>query len=218
MADIDNKFFPEIPVLERAQVVLASGSPRRKELMGRLMGVKGFKVISTDIDESQLPGEEPLPHVTRLAQSKAQAGAKQLSESGSETLVIGADTIVVLDGRIYGKPASPTEAANYLGQLSGRTHQVTTAVAVVLVSVKGEITQQEVFTTTSEVEFRAISQAEIEWYVATGEPNDKAGAYAIQGYGGLLIAGIKGDYYNIVGLPIGALIEKLRKFNLLLDT
>jgi septum formation protein len=212
MADIDSNIFPEIPVLERAQVVLASGSPRRKELMGRLMGAKGFKVVSTDIDESQLPGEEPIPHVTRLAQSKAQAGAKQLVEGGAETLIIGADTIVLMDGRIYGKPANQGEAASYLSQLSGRTHQVITAVAAVLVSAEREIIRQEVFNTTSEVEFRAITQAEVEWYVATNEPNDKAGAYAIQGYGGLLIAGIGGDYYNIVGLPIGALIELLRKF------
>ncbi len=212
MADLDNKIFPEIPVLERAQVVLASGSPRRKELMGRLMGAKGFRVVSTDIDESQLPDEAALPHVTRLAQSKALAGAKSLSESEQETLIIGADTIVVLDGRIYGKPANPTEAANYLSQLSGRNHQVTTAVAAVLVSAEGNITRQEVFTTTSEVEFRAITQAEIEWYVSTGEPTDKAGAYAIQGYGGLLISGVRGDYYNIVGLPVGALIELLMKF------
>jgi septum formation protein len=151
-----------------------------------------------------------------LALSKAIAGGKlwfeKNEEAGKDILVIGADTIVVLDNVVFGKPRDEAQAGNFLESLSGRTHLVITGFAVITMNRQKGIERQEVSHTVSEVEFRNISTAEINWYVATGEPADKAGAYAIQGYGGALIAAVRGDYYNVVGLPLGPLIEQLRKF------
>jgi len=208
--------YPEIQVFDKVQVILASGSPRRRELLSRLLPADNFHIIVSEVDEALHQDEEYLNYVRRLALSKAIAGGKLWLEKnendGKDILVIGADTIVVLDDVVFGKPRDEVQAGNFLERLSGRTHLVITGFAIITISQQHMIVRQEVSYTVSEVEFRNISAAEIKWYVATGEPADKAGAYAIQGYGGALIAAVRGDYYNVVGLPLGPLIEQLRKF------
>ncbi|MEI6046430.1 MAG: Maf family protein [Chloroflexota bacterium] len=210
---MNDKIYPEIPVLERASLALASASPRRRELLGRL--VPSFHLIAADIDETVQLGEVPLAYVRRLALEKAEAGARlwaTTSPATGERLIIGADTTVVLGDRLLGKPTSKEEAVWMLAQLSGQTHQVVTGVAVLLLTDQQILLRRESLTVATEVEFQPLRRAEIEWYVATGEPMDKAGAYAIQGYGGALIANIRGDYYNVVGLPLAPLINLLRAF------
>jgi septum formation protein len=209
------ELYPEIPVLARAELALASASPRRRELLGRLVPSNQFHIIAADIDETVQPGEAPLDYVRRLALEKSEAGARLWSTSSptsQDRLVIGADTTVVLGDQLLGKPTSKEEAVWMLEQLSGQTHRVVTGVAVLLLTNGQTITRHSSLTVTTEVEFQPLRQAEIEWYVATGEPMDKAGAYAIQGYGGALIAAIRGDYYNVVGLPLAPLINLLRDF------
>jgi septum formation protein len=205
--------YPGLPVLETAQVALASGSPRRRELLARLLPPDRFRVLSADIDESVLPGEASTDYVRRLALTKARVGARLWLASNpapGPKLVIAADTSVVLDEVIYGKPANPADAARMLAELAGRTHQVKTGFAVHLLGAASEPEQEESAVCTTDVELRSLSEAEINWYVATGEPLDKAGAYAVQGYGGTLVSAIRGDYYNVVGLPLVPLIELLR--------
>ncbi|WJW69910.1 Maf family protein [Candidatus Chlorohelix allophototropha] len=208
--------YPEINIFDKVQVILASGSPRRRELLSRLLPADNFHIIVSEVDEALHQDEDYLDYVKRLALSKAIAGGKlwfeKNEEAGRDILVIGADTIVVLDNVVFGKPRDAAQAGNFLESLSGRTHLVITGFAVITMNRQKGIERQEVSHTVSEVEFRNISAAEINWYVATGEPADKAGAYAIQGYGGALIAAVRGDYYNVVGLPLGPLIEQLRKF------
>lgn len=172
------------------RLVLASGSPRRKELLEGL-GL-AFEVRPVDLDESPLDGERPLPHVQRLAQSKAEARA----EPGE--LVLAADTIVVLDDRILGKPTDPADAREMLRAIAGRRHEVLTGVAVHL-PAEG---RTEVAVDRSAVRIAEMSTAEIAWYVATGEPLDKAGSYAIQGLGALFVEEVDGNYTNVVGLPL----------------
>ena len=169
-------------------LILASGSPRRRALLEEL-GLDP-KIRVPEIDETPLPGEAPAPYVERLAISK---GA--VVEAGTNDLVISADTIVTIDGQLLGKPVDDADAEAMLRQLSGRTHQVMTGVAV----RTSDGTESFVEATT--VHFAELTNADIEWYVGTGEPSDKAGAYAMQGRGGAFVTAIEGSYDNVIGLP-----------------
>lgn len=186
----------------RLRVVLASQSPRRRELLA-LIGI-AHEVMPADIDESILDGETPVPHCERLARTKAATLAAQHPDA----VVIGADTIVVVDGAILGKPRDATEAFDMLRRLSGRTHTVFTAVAV---SLEGE-THSDVVEVA--VTFRALSDETITAYVATGEPMDKAGAYGIQGYGATIVERVDGDYFAVMGLPVGRMVELMQELRL----
>lgn len=183
------------------KIVLASQSPRRKELLGR-MGLE-FATQASKIDESAFDGLEARELVATLSREKAQWIARQLD---GETLVIGADTVVVRDGAALGKPKDAEDAVAMLLSLSGRDHQVCTGVTV----CRGDrvLTQVE----ETQVTFRELTEAEVRQYVSTGEPMDKAGAYGIQGLGGLLVEGIRGDYSNVVGLPVCRLGQMLKDF------
>ncbi len=207
--------FPGLPVLDKAAVALASGSPRRRELLARLMPDANFKIISADIDESRLPGEDPPVYVRRLALSKAETSGRMwlvTDPAPAHRLIIAADTSVVLGDTIYGKPGEPDQAVSMLQELAGKTHQVITGFAARLISAEGDLIKEEVATCTTGVEIRPLTRTEIDWYVATGEPLDKAGAYAIQGFGGNLVNALRGDYYNVVGLPLVPLISLLQNF------
>lgn len=183
------------------KIVLASQSPRRKELLGR-MGLE-FVTQASKIDESAFDGLEARELVATLSREKAQWIARQLE---GETLVIGADTVVVRDGAALGKPKDAEDAVAMLLSLSGREHQVCTGVTV----CRGDrvLTQVE----ETQVTFRDLTETEVRQYVSTGEPMDKAGAYGIQGLGGLLVEGIRGDYSNVVGLPVCRLGQMLKDF------
>jgi nucleoside triphosphate pyrophosphatase len=177
-------------------VYLASGSPRRRELLQQI-GVS-FRLIGTELDETPLPGEAPVGYVSRLAAAKADAGWQLSRDLGlaPNAPVLAADTAVVLDGKILGKPQDRNDAENMLLKLSGRAHQVLTAVAVR--SAAGN----EIKVSQSWVTFRAVDAAEAAAYWNTGEPRDKAGAYAIQGYAAIFIADLKGSYSGVMGLPL----------------
>lgn len=185
------------------KLVLASQSPRRKELLGQ-MGLK-FTVVSPDVDENALELRDPQALVKALSLAKARQVADTLDP---ETLVIAADTVVVLDQNILGKPADTIQAEAMLAALSGRSHQVCTGVTVCQNS--RTVTEAEV----TQVTFRDLTPEEIRNYVATGEPMDKAGSYGIQGLGALLVSGIQGDYSNVVGLPVCRLGRILTDFGL----
>jgi len=184
-------------------IVLASSSPRRRRLL-RELGV-GFSVRVPDVDERPLPGELPGPHVRRLALAKARAVARELAPGCGVRWVIGADTVVVLDGKILGKPRDPKDAAGMLAQLSGRTHEVLTGVA--LVPTGGGRGRTAVV--CSRVEMKLLDEATIRRYVAGGEPLDKAGAYAVQGRGRHLVARVSGSLTNVIGLPLERLGQLL---------
>jgi septum formation protein len=177
-------------------LVLASASPRRKELLTQA-GYE-FKVIPANISEERRPNEDPTAFVTRLAQEKAQAVFDLLSNGSPEDplIVLGADTIVVTPEEVLGKPQNPGDAAHMLRLLSGRTHQVITGVCLIAKQ------HTQVVTETTAVTLREINELEIAAYIASGEPMDKAGAYAIQGYAARWIPRIEGCYFNVVGLPI----------------
>lgn len=179
-------------------LILASASPRRSELLTQA-GFH-FRVQPANIPEDPAPGEDPIAYVTRLAREKAQSVFARLTETDST--VLGADTTVTLDDLILGKPDSPADAARMLRLLSGRTHRVITGVSLV--------THQRILTAAeiTAVRFNSLSSAEIEAYVHSGEPLDKAGAYAIQGRAARWIPSIHGCYFNVVGLPI-ALVTSL---------
>lgn len=183
------------------ELILASRSPRRRELLER-MGLTRFRILSPEIDERmdrQLP---PAELVERISMEKA-AAAQVLA--GPEALLIAADTVVALDGAVLGKPAGPEDAARMLRALSGRRHQVYTGLTVMRGGLRD--TQHE----ATEVAFRPLTDGEIADYIATGEPLDKAGAYGIQGYGALFVEGIRGDYYNVMGLPVHRLGRMLAR-------
>lgn len=184
------------------KIILASQSPRRKELLER-MGIQDFETISPDVDESAFHGLPPEELVRRLSAEKAAAVAGKV---GEDAIVIAADTVVALEGAVLGKPADELDAFKMLSALSGVRHQVYTGVTVCRGGEKQ--TAHEV----TDVTFRELSEREIEDYIATGEPMDKAGAYGIQGYGALLIQGISGDYYNVMGLPVCRLSGMLARF------
>ena len=171
-------------------LVLASGSPRRRQLLAGL-GIEA-EVRPADVDETPLAGEAAEPYVLRLAASKARARGK------GDELVLAADTVVVLDGDLLGKPRDPDDARHMLRRLSGRDHEVLTGVAVF--HPARDRSWSEVARTR--VEMARLSAQEIDWYVASGEPMDKAGAYAIQGLGALFVERLEGNYSNVVGLPI----------------
>jgi septum formation protein len=189
---------------KRPVLILASSSPRRQELL-RQTGID-FEVFAPHINEDQLPGEEPLAYALRLAREKAQAVA--LRRPGGP--VLGADTIVVVEGEVLGKPKDPADAARMLRRLSGRAHQVSTAVCLVLPS--GADTRS----CTTQVYFRELTEGEIQQYVAGGEPMDKAGGYAIQGGASRWADRIEGEYSNVVGLPLSLVTDMLQANGLLL--
>ncbi len=180
--------------MNRPAVVLASASPRRHELLSQL-GVQ-FTVAHPDIDETPLAGEAPVPYVRRLAVGKAHAVA-----AADGALVIAADTTVDLGGDILGKPVDDGEARSMLRRLSGRTHRVHTGLALQL----GDRTVAE--TVTSLVTFSPLTDEMVEWYVASGEPAGKAGAYAIQGAGGVFVERVRGSVSNVIGLPLHTLVR-----------
>jgi septum formation protein len=185
-------------------IYLASGSPRRRELLKQI-GVP-FLPLAAAIDETPLPAETPVDYVTRLALSKAQAGHASLGAGATPALVMGADTTVVVDGHILGKPADRTEALAMLAALSGREHQVLTAVALF------DGTRSEVISVGAQVRFRPIGATEAEAYWASGEPRDKAGGYAIQGLGAVFVEHLQGSYYAVVGLPLCETAALLGRF------
>ena len=179
------------------QLILASASPRRKELLG-LFRIP-FTVRVADIDETMDPAMAPFDEVARVSRLKAMA-----VERTPEDVVVAADTIVVCQGKVLGKPRSAEEAVSMLQLLSGRDHQVMTGCTV----LKGD--RAETFTEVTDLHFRPLSQKEIENYVASGEPMDKAGAYGIQGGAALFCERMVGDYYNVVGLPVCHLSQVLK--------
>lgn len=185
-------------------VYLASGSPRRQELLAQL-GVT-FERLITGLEEVRRENESAQHYVSRLAREKAQAG---VALAARDWPVLGADTIVILNGEVLEKPRDKAHAGAMLRQLSGQTHQVMTAVAV---ADKRQVMDCLVMT---EVTFRALSEADIEAYVASGEPMDKAGAYGIQGLGGCFVRKINGSYHAVVGLPLVETYELLSNFNAL---
>jgi septum formation protein len=176
------------------RLVLASASPRRRALL-EAAGV-AVDVDPVDVDEARLDGESPAQYVERLAREKAAAGARRHPDA----LVLGADTTVTLDGAVLGKPVDAAEAAGMLRRLSGRTHEVLTGIAI---AWRGAIASHVERTA---VAMAPLSEADIAWYVASGEPLDKAGAYAIQGLASRFIPRIDGSYANVVGLPVTAVL------------
>jgi septum formation protein len=176
------------------KIILGSASPRRRELLGQL-GLE-FDVLSPDVDETPIGREGPLEYVRRVAVAKSAAIA-----ADANTLVITADTTVDLGGEILGKPIDAADAAAMLRRLSARTHRVHTGVALRI----GERTATDVV--TSLVTFVPLAPAMVEWYVATGEPLDKAGAYAIQGAGAVLVQRVRGSVSNVVGLPLHTVVR-----------
>ncbi len=189
------------------RLVLASGSPRRREML-RNLGVE-IIVRPVEVDESPLGEEPPEPYVSRLARAKARAaaGSNPTTTAGEQETVLAADTIVALDGELLGKPRDPADARRMLEQLSGREHEVLTGVAVTCAARDFRRVEVE----RTRVRFAELSAAEIEWYVASGEPLDKAGSYGVQGLGALFVTGLDGNYSNVVGLPLPLVYRLLRE-------
>lgn len=181
------------------EIVLASASPRRSQLLSEL-GIKNFKIIPSRSEEKPSDSLPPDEAVAHIAMSKA---ADVASRCDGDTLIIAADTLVYLDGTPLGKPHSEENAAQMLRALSGREHIVTTGIA--LIRGESKVSTAEITT----VHFRGMSEEEIQWYVATGEPMDKAGAYGIQGKGSIFIDKIDGDFFNVMGLPVCKLMTAL---------
>ena len=200
------------------RIYLASRSPRRRELL-RQIGIAFEPLLlredlrrGADVDEAPVPGESPESYVSRIARAKAEAGWRGVtSRKLLPNPVLAADTIVVLDGRILGKPDSPGHAQGLLQRLSGRAHQVMTAVAV------ARAAYVETALSISAVEFRELGNDEIRSYVASGEPLDKAGAYAIQGRAAVFVRAISGSYSGIMGLPLFETAELLARFDVAPD-
>jgi len=185
------------------QLILASSSPRRRQLL-ELLGLK-FEVRSANIDESIQGGETPSAYVERVAMLKAVRVATQMPQA----LILGADTAVVVDGRILGKPQSPADARRMLTLLSGRSHAVLTGIALAGTHQSSRIVE-------SQIDFRVLSRGEIDWYIRTGEPMDKAGAYGAQGIGSFLIQSVHGSYSNVVGLPLAETLLLLNRAGVLI--
>jgi septum formation protein len=185
------------------QMLLSSGSPRRKELLS-LLGIP-FRVVIPNIPEVRQPHETPRSFCLRVSKEKAILLAKKFPDA----LVIGADTIVVIDGTILGKPRDPREAYDFLTLLQDKTHYVLTGYTIA--SGNRSISRA----VKTKVRFRAMTAKEITWYISTGEPMDKAGAYALQGIGSLFIKEIHGCYTNVIGLPLSHLYKDLNKFGIL---
>jgi septum formation protein len=187
------------------KIILASASPRRAEIL-RNAEIQ-FEVRATDVDESRLTDEFPGDYVRRLALAKARSAATEYRGLGDEALVLGADTVVVVDADVLGKPVSQDDARSMLRRLSGRVHEVHTGLA--LLSSSGA--KQRVVEEITRVQFAPLSEEEIEDYIATGEPFDKAGAYGIQAIGGRYVTRIEGCYFNVMGLPLARLWSLLRE-------
>jgi len=185
--------------------ILASASPRREELL-RSVGLK-FKIIPAHVNEEYLAGESPREHVKRLSRNKAMA----IAQKNPDAWVLGADTIVVIDGLILGKPKNKKQAREMLERLSGREHKVFTGFT--LVHVTSKIYKTKVI--SSAVQFKKISTEEMEWYISCDEPYDKAGGYAVQGKGAYFIKSIRGSYTNVIGLPLCEVLEELKNFEAL---
>ncbi len=179
-------------------IILASSSPRRRELLS-LIGLP-FAVIESDVQEDPPHGAPPDKYVRALALQKARA----VAAAHPNDCVIGADTIVYLDGDILGKPHTPENARRFLHRMQGRTHTVYTGVAVLSRGC------EDVRHCCTDVTFQPMTDEEIEWYVSTGEPLDKAGAYGVQGPGGVFVARISGNYFNVIGMPLPLLYQMLR--------
>ncbi|MBZ5492242.1 MAG: Maf family protein [Acidobacteriia bacterium] len=204
---------------KKPELILASSSPRRQELL-REIGIP-FQVHAANINEDQFAHEPPIEYALRLAREKAQAVAAQYPQS----YVLGADTIVVIEGEVLGKPIDHADAMRILRRLSGRSHEVTTAVSLIAPSavspsiVPSETvapgTLAETRASTTKVYFREIAEAEIQQYVAGGEPMDKAGAYAIQGGASRWTDRIEGEFSNVVGLPLSLVTEILKTTGLM---
>jgi septum formation protein len=183
--------------------ILASASPRRQELL-RSVGLK-FKTIPAHVNEDYLAGESPREHVSRLAQDKAFAIAHKYPDAW----VLGADTIVVIDGMILGKPENKSQAQKMLERLSGREHKVFTGFT--LTHVTSKISKTKVV--QSAVQFKTINPEEMKWYISCDEPYDKAGGYAVQGKGAYFIKAIRGSYTNVIGLPLCEVLEELKSLD-----
>ena len=188
-------------LITRYPIILASRSPRRKYLL-RQAGLV-FRVVPAEFDESSASILPPAEYVRMLAREKAM----EVARSHPECWVIGADTVVVSGDRILGKPDSPASAKTMLELLSGRTHQVYTAFSLIQFQESREINRAVV----TDVRFKVLSDAEIQWYIETREPFDKAGAYALQGIGAGMIQGVFGSYTNVIGLPVCELMDALRE-------
>ena len=184
-----------------ASFILASVSPRRKELLEG-MGIE-FDVIPSGINEDFLNGETPREHVLRLSKEKSSA----VSRNNPDAWVLGADTIVIIDGDVIGKPGTQNDARAMLARLSGREHQVITGFTIVNKSIDVMITDA----VESFVIFKEISEDEMDWYVKTKEPYDKAGGYAVQGMAAFFIREIRGSYTNVVGLPLTEVVTALKR-------
>ncbi len=193
------------------KLILASGSPRRKEILEELGYL--FEIKTADFDESTVSLEKPAEGVQALALGKATAAAEAASV-GEPTVFLGSDTVVALNDVVMGKPADEEDAKAMLRSLSGKTHVVYTGVALVEKNERDEIVSNETFVEATEVTFFDLSDEEIDWYVGTGEPMDKAGAYGIQGLGRVLVEGIRGDYETVVGLPAARVYRALREHDL----
>ncbi|HEY2236274.1 MAG TPA: Maf family protein [Candidatus Angelobacter sp.] len=193
----------------KPELILASSSPRRQELL-REIGIP-FQVHAANINEDQMPGEPPINYALRLAREKAEA----VSAKYPQSYVLGADTIVVLNGEVLGKPKDQQDAARMLRLLSGREHEVTTAVSLIAPFKVAQGTLAETRASTTKVYFREIAEPEIQQYVAGGEPMDKAGAYAIQGGASRWTDRIEGEFSNVVGLPLSLVTEMLKATGLM---
>ena len=186
------------------KMILASASPRRKELM-EMLGVKNLEIIPAQGEETVDPALAPDALVCELSRCKATEVAA--AHAAGDDVVIGADTVVVLDGQVLGKPRDEAEAKRMLTALGGRAHTVFTGVTV----IRGGAVISHAERT--EVYFRALSEAEIDAYIATGEPMDKAGAYGAQGLAGLFVEKLEGDFFNVMGLPLCALGKLLKRLD-----
>jgi septum formation protein len=186
------------PIGDTAPIVLASGSPRRSEIL-TMLGLE-FEIVRPDIDERPRGDEVPSAYVERLAREKAL----HVAEMRADAVVIAGDTIVLLDGRMLHQPRDAKEAVSMIAALSGRTHDVLSGIAV-------KVPERPIASAweRTRVHFRDLDASEIEAYVETGEPMDKAGAYGIQGRGAALVEGVDGDYFNVVGLPVVAFTRLL---------
>lgn len=184
------------------ELILASASPRRRELLSII--TPRFTVRTSDCDETIAPGTGPVAAVRELSLRKAAAVWAALPQKGTAA-VIGSDTVVYIDGEILGKPHSREEAVSMISRLSGRSHTVCTGVTVITAE------ETRTFHETTEVHFYPLSPQEVEWYCSLKEPYDKAGAYGIQAAGALLVQGLTGDYFNVMGLPVAALARHLRE-------
>ena len=197
------------------KLILASASPRRAELL-RAAGVE-FDILVAIVDESVRPGEAPEAHVRRLAENKARAVMPQAGDRS----VLAADTVVVVDATILGKPSDSEDARRMLRRLSGRAHEVVTGVALAFrgrgSSPRETASDVETVVAVTTVEFAELSDAEIAWYVASGEPADKAGAYAIQGLASRFVTRIEGSYSNVVGLPVAVVCHMCKRAGLLIS-